>query len=115
MPGRIVWMLVPKRRPDYVILPWIVPGLLAGFIGSKIVNGRGVVFCSELWWELSVRLSGAVVVLLVYHVFDAQVRSAEISRFILRWNSTEVRSGAFTIMKLRSFMPGLRNRQTQRT
>jgi len=37
-------------------LAWMVLGLIAGFIGSKIVNRRGEASCSTSSWELSALL-----------------------------------------------------------
>ena len=37
---------------------WIILGLAAGFIGSKIVNKAGKAYSSISSWELSVPLSG---------------------------------------------------------
>lgn len=77
------------------ILAWIILGLIAGFIGSKIVNkqGEGLILDVILgivgavvggWlfrtfgasgvtglniYSLVVAVAGAIVVLLVYHVF----------------------------------------------
>jgi uncharacterized membrane protein YeaQ/YmgE (transglycosylase-associated protein family) len=39
------------------VLGWIVLGLIAGFIGSKIVNREARAFCSTLCWVLSVQSS----------------------------------------------------------
>src|SRR6266404_3470075 len=85
--------LVIRRREGYVDSGWIVLGLIAGFIGSKLVNktGEGVILDIVLGvvgalvggylfsifgahgvtglnlYSLFVAVIGAVVVLLVYH------------------------------------------------
>ncbi len=85
--------IVELERKDMSILAWIVLGLVAGFIGSKIVNKRGDGLVLDLvlgivgaiaggWlfnlfgasgvtglnlYSLLVAVVGAVVVLVVYH------------------------------------------------
>jgi hypothetical protein len=41
------------------IISWIILGLIAGFVGSKIVNRQGQGFCSTSRSELSALLSAA--------------------------------------------------------
>jgi uncharacterized membrane protein YeaQ/YmgE (transglycosylase-associated protein family) len=83
------------------ILAWIILGLLAGFIGSKVVNGTGEGMLMDIVlgivgavvggflfnvigaagvtgfniWSLFVAVLGAVVLLAVYHAFAGR-RSA---------------------------------------
>ena len=45
------------------IIAWIVLGLIAGFIGSKLVNKRGEGFVLDI----ALGIVGAVVFLVVYH------------------------------------------------
>ena len=47
----------PKEKPIWVFLAWIVLGLFAGFIGSKIVNKSG----EGLLLDLVLGIVGAVV------------------------------------------------------
>jgi uncharacterized membrane protein YeaQ/YmgE (transglycosylase-associated protein family) len=49
------------------ILSWLIVGLIAGFIGSKIVNRTG---------EGVVAVIGAIIVLVVYHAIRGQRASA---------------------------------------
>ena len=39
------------------IISWIILGLIAGFIGSKIVNGQGQGF----WFDIALGIVGALV------------------------------------------------------
>jgi uncharacterized membrane protein YeaQ/YmgE (transglycosylase-associated protein family) len=94
-------MLAPFRKEMQTMsfLAWIVLGLLAGFIGSKIVNQRGAGVITDIilgvvgalvggWlfqrfgaagvtglnlYSLLVAVVGAVVVLLVYHLIRRAV------------------------------------------
>jgi len=49
------------------ILSWIVLGLIAGFIGSKIVDRRGQGF----WLDIAVGVVGAVVGGVLFDLFGA--------------------------------------------
>jgi uncharacterized membrane protein YeaQ/YmgE (transglycosylase-associated protein family) len=49
------------------ILSWIVLGLIAGFIGSKIVDGQG----QGLWLNLVLGIVGAIVGGFLFSVFGA--------------------------------------------
>jgi uncharacterized membrane protein YeaQ/YmgE (transglycosylase-associated protein family) len=49
------------------ILGWIVLGLIAGFIGSKIVGNEG----QALWLNMALGLVGAIVGGAVFNVFGA--------------------------------------------
>src|SRR3974390_3354660 len=48
---------VPRRTKQMGILSWIVLGLIAGFIGSKIVDRRGQGF----WLDIGLGIVGAIV------------------------------------------------------
>jgi len=50
------------------ILAWIILGVIAGFVGSKIVNRTGVTGLNL--YSLLVAVIGAVVVLLAYHAMQ---------------------------------------------
>src|SRR3984885_9455079 len=52
-----VWLGLQKENLDMSILAWIILGLLAGFIGSKIVNKSG----EGLLLDLVLGIVGAVV------------------------------------------------------
>ena len=45
------------------ILAWVILGLIAGFIGSKLVNKRG----EGLFLDIVLGVIGAVLVLVRYH------------------------------------------------
>jgi uncharacterized membrane protein YeaQ/YmgE (transglycosylase-associated protein family) len=49
------------------ILGWILLGLIAGFIGSKIVNSQG----QGLWLDLVLGIVGAIVGGFLFSVFGA--------------------------------------------
>jgi uncharacterized membrane protein YeaQ/YmgE (transglycosylase-associated protein family) len=49
------------------ILGWIVLGLIAGFVGSKIVGNEG----QGLWLNMALGLVGAIVGGAVFNVFGA--------------------------------------------
>ena len=84
---------VAGNAPYMGIISWVILGLIAGFIGSKVVNRRGEGFLLDIvlgvvgavvggWlfsvfgaagvtglnlWSLLVAVIGAIVVLAVYH------------------------------------------------
>jgi uncharacterized membrane protein YeaQ/YmgE (transglycosylase-associated protein family) len=49
------------------IISWIILGLIAGFIGSKIVNSQG----QGLWLDLVLGIVGAIVGGFLFSVFGA--------------------------------------------
>jgi uncharacterized membrane protein YeaQ/YmgE (transglycosylase-associated protein family) len=49
------------------IISWIVLGLIAGFIGSKIVNSQG----QGLWLDIVLGIVGAIVGGFLFSVFGA--------------------------------------------
>jgi uncharacterized membrane protein YeaQ/YmgE (transglycosylase-associated protein family) len=49
------------------IISWIILGLIAGFIGSKIVNSQG----QGLWLDIVLGIVGAVVGGFLFSVFGA--------------------------------------------
>jgi uncharacterized membrane protein YeaQ/YmgE (transglycosylase-associated protein family) len=49
------------------IIGWIILGLIAGFIGSKIVDSRG----QGLWLNMVLGIVGAIVGGLVFNIFGA--------------------------------------------
>ena len=52
------------------IFSWIILGLIAGFIGSKIVNRSGQGFWLDI--ALLVAVAGSVVVLLLYNLLTSR-------------------------------------------
>jgi uncharacterized membrane protein YeaQ/YmgE (transglycosylase-associated protein family) len=92
------WRMIMENAPYMGVIGWIVLGLIAGFIGSKIVNrtGEGLVLDIVLGivgalvggflfnsvgsvgvtgfntWSLVVAVIGAVVVLFVYRLLFAR-------------------------------------------
>jgi len=49
------------------IISWIILGLIAGFIGSKIVNRQG----QGLWLDIALGIVGAVVGGVIFNLFGA--------------------------------------------
>ena len=49
------------------IIGWIILGLIAGFIGSKIVDSRG----QGLWLNMALGIVGAIVGGFVFNIFGA--------------------------------------------
>jgi uncharacterized membrane protein YeaQ/YmgE (transglycosylase-associated protein family) len=49
------------------IISWIILGLIAGFIGSKIVNKQG----QGLWLDIALGIVGAVVGGVIFNLFGA--------------------------------------------
>jgi uncharacterized membrane protein YeaQ/YmgE (transglycosylase-associated protein family) len=49
------------------IIGWIILGLIAGFIGSKIVNRQG----SGLWLDIALGIVGAIVGGVIFDFFGA--------------------------------------------
>ena len=50
------------------VISWIILGLIAGWIGSKIVNKSG----SGMVMDIALGVVGAVVVLWIYHMVVAR-------------------------------------------
>jgi len=97
-PAAVQWFL--KGSSDMGVLSWIILGLIAGFIGSKIVDKQGQGFWLNMalgiigalvggflfslfgatgvtglnLWSMIVAIVGAVVVLLLYHAISRRSR-----------------------------------------
>jgi uncharacterized membrane protein YeaQ/YmgE (transglycosylase-associated protein family) len=56
-----------KGRPHMSIISWIILGLIAGFIGSKIVNAEGQGF----WLNIALGIIGALVGGFLFDFFGA--------------------------------------------
>jgi uncharacterized membrane protein YeaQ/YmgE (transglycosylase-associated protein family) len=56
-----------SRRSDMGIVSWIILGLIAGFIGSKIVDKQG----QGLWLNLALGIVGALVGGFLFDLFGA--------------------------------------------
>jgi uncharacterized membrane protein YeaQ/YmgE (transglycosylase-associated protein family) len=50
------------------ILSWVLLGLIAGFIGSKLVNSQG----QGLWLDLALGIVGAIVGGFLFSIFGAE-------------------------------------------
>jgi uncharacterized membrane protein YeaQ/YmgE (transglycosylase-associated protein family) len=59
------------RRTDMSFLAWVVLGLLAGFIGSKLVNKRG----ESIGFDILLGIVGAVVGGILFNALGARVVS----------------------------------------
>jgi uncharacterized membrane protein YeaQ/YmgE (transglycosylase-associated protein family) len=56
-----------ERRSEMGIISWIILGLIAGFIGSKIVDKQG----QGLWLNIALGIVGALVGGFLFDLFGA--------------------------------------------
>ena len=80
------------------IVSWIILGLIAGFIGSKIVNRQGQGF----WLDIALGIVGALVGGFLFDLFGASgVTGLNIYSMNHRLHACDVHDRYFVFLKLR--------------